>query len=168
MKSELSAYVDDVFGTAGLPEKSDLPVIFVAPLGAAIPEDGVFNYTTIDNLSQLATVKPRDVILFSEVQAEALSVLCKHAEQFGLEIKTLFGVPGSEYFVWFEDATFASERIAYGAFVAELRAASEVAEQTEAAERSGTKIESDRYTTRTGKVRYSETISAGDDSDVDE
>lgn len=168
MKSELSAYADEVFGTAGLPEKKDLPVIFVAPLGNAVPDDGVFKYTTIDNLSQLSTVGERDVVLFSEDQAEMLSVLCKHSESFGLAVETLFGVPGSDYAVWFEDATFASERIAYGAFVAELRSAADIAEQNAAASRSGTKIESDRYTTKAGNVRYSESITAGDDDDVNE
>lgn len=166
--SELTAYVNDVFGSAGLPDVPEHEVIFVAPLGAAIPEDGVFNYTTVNNLSDIGAVPARSVILFGEDQNEALAVLAKHCDLFHRSVQMLFGVPGSDYGPWFDDATFSLERIAYGAFVAELRAASEIAKQTRADERSGTKVESDRYTRANGDVRYSASITAGDDSDVDE
>lgn len=169
MQSELSSFAAEVFGTAGLPEAPTLPVIFVAPLGDQVPEDGVFSYTTVTDLSDIGAVAERSIVLFREDQNEQLAVLVKHATLFGRAVQTLFGVPGSQYSPWFEDATFSSERIAYGAFVAELRAASEVAAQQAANNRSGTKVESDRYTTANGKVRFSETIgTAGDDSDVDE
>lgn len=169
MQSELSSFASAVFGTAGLPEKPALPVLFVAPLGDQVPDDGVFNYTTINDLSDVGSVPERSVILFREDQGAHLAVLVEHDEFFGRAIQTLFGVPGSHYSPWFEDATFASERIAYGAFVAELRAASEIAEQRAANERSGTKVESDRYTTASGKVRYSSDIEIVEDNgNVDE
>lgn len=172
MQSELSSFASEVFGTAGLPEKPMLPVLFVAPLGDQIPDDGVFSYTTINDLSDVGGVAERSVILFREDQNAHLAAFVKHADLFGRAVQTLFGVPGSQYSPWFEDATFGSERIAYGAFVAELRAASEIAAQQEANNRSGTKVESDRYTTSSGKVRFSEKIGTAqddkDDSDVDE
>lgn len=169
MQSELSSFASEVFGTAGLPEKPALPVLFVAPLGDQVPDDGVFAYTTVNDLSDIGKVTERSVILFREDQNAHLAALVKNAELFGRAVQTLYGVPGSQYSAWFEDASFSSERIAYGAFVAELRAASEIAEQKAAAERSGTKVESDRYTTATGRVRFAESIgTAKDDSDVDE
>lgn len=170
MTTELSAYAAEVFGTAGLPEKTESEVLFVAPIGDSMPEDGVFTYTTINSLSDLGLVKARSVILFREDQADILTVLSRNAEQFDRTVQPLFGVPGANYGLWFDDATFGLDRIAYGAFVAELRAAEEVALQAKSAARSGTDIESDRYTTATGKVRFAESIAAvsGDDSDVDE
>lgn len=168
MQSELSSFVNEVFGTAGLPEKPEFPVLFVAPLGDLVPDDGVFKYTTVTDLSQIGTVEERSVILFREDQATELAVFTKHADSFGRSVQSLFGVPGSNYGVWFDDATFGLDRVAYGAFVAELRAASEIAAQTAAAERSGTKVESDRYVKASGQVRYSQDISVGDDSNVDE
>lgn len=168
MKTELSAFASDVFGTAGLPDKPDFPVLFVAPLGDAVPEDGAFSYTTVTSLSDIGAVEERSVILFAEHQNVELAVLCKHGEQFGRSIQSLFGVPGSSYGPWFDDATFGIDRIAYGAFVAELRAASEIAAQNASAARSGTDIERDRYTKGNGAVRYSQDIGVGDDSHVDE
>lgn len=169
MQSELSSFASEVFGTAGLPEIPDLPVVFVGPLGDQIPDDGVFKYTTITDLSDIGNVPERAVILFREEQREHLNVLTKHAALFGRAVQTLFGIPGSVYGPWFEDAAFQAERVAYGAFVAELRAASEIAEQKAANERSGTQIEKERYTKASGAVRYSNDIgTAQDDSDVDE
>lgn len=170
MTTELSAYASEVFGTAGLPEKTDLEVLFVAPIGDAVPEDGVFTYTTINSLSDIGLVKARSVILFREDQADALTVLGRSSEQFARTVQPLFGVPGGNYGVWFDDATFGLDRIAYGAFVAELRAAEEIASQAKSAGRSGTEIESDRYTTASGRVRFADSISTAveDDSNVDE
>lgn len=168
MQSELSTFANDVFGTAGFPDKPTYPVIFVAPMGDQVPEDQVFKYTTIDDLSDIGQVEERNVILFREDQNTALTVLCKHADSFGRAVQSLYGVPGSNYLVWFDDATFGVDRIAYGAFVAEMRAASEIAAQTASLERSGTKVESDRYTRASGDVRFSKDITVGDDSDVDE
>lgn len=169
MKTELSAYAEEVFGTAGLPDKPDYPVLFVGPLGDSVPDDGVFKYTTITNLSDIGMVEERSVVLFREDQNTMLAVLSKNDELFGRAIQPLFGVPGSPYGVWFDDATFGKDRIAYGAFVAELRAASEVAAQSAAGARSGTQVEKDRYTTNTGRVRFSETIDVvGGDDDVTE
>lgn len=171
MTTELSAYAAEVFGTAGLPEKPNYPVVFVSPMGESVPEDGVFDYTTITDLSDIGAVKERSVILFRADQNEMLAVFAKNGALFGRAVQPLFGVPGSDYLVWFDDATFGLDRIAYGAFVAELRAASEIAEQLEMNSRSGTKVESDRYTTSAGKVRFSdkiETADSADDSDVDQ
>lgn len=108
MTTELSAYAAEVFGTAGLPEKTDFDVLFAAPIGDAVPEDGVFVYTTINNLSDVGLVKARSVILFREDQAEALTVLSRHSEQFARTVQPLFGVPGGNYGVWFDDATLVS------------------------------------------------------------
>lgn len=166
MPSEMSIFATEVLGTAGLPDRPKLPVLFVAPLGDAVPEDGIFTYTTITDLSDVGRVEERSVVLFREDQNEQLAVLSKHAEQFGRAVQSLFGVPGSAYGVWFEDATFSLDRIAYGAFIAEMRAAAEVAAQNASNNRSGTKIESDRYTKASGEVRYSQDITVGDDTDV--
>lgn len=168
MPSEMSYFATEVLGTAGLPEKPYLPLVFVAPLGDQVPEDGVFTYTTVTNLSDIGKVEERSVILFREDQNAQLAVFAKHGEEFGRAVQAFFGVPGSTYGVWFEDAAFGLERVAYGALLAEMRAAAEVAAQTAANARSGTKVESDRYTGATGNVRYSTNIGVGDDSDVDD
>lgn len=168
MTTELSAYAADVFGASGLPNKPDFPVLFVAPIGDRVPDDGVFEYTTINDLSDVGAVAERSVILFRADQNAALSVLSGHGDLFGRAIQPLFGVPGCEYGLWFDDATFGLERVAYGAFVAELRAAAEVAQQLASSERSGTKIESDRYTTASGRVRYSNDIGSAEDSGDDD
>lgn len=94
--SELTAYVNDVFGSAGLPDMPEHEVIFVAPLGSVVPEDGVFNYTTINNLSDIGSVPARSVILFGEGQNEALVVFAKHCALFDRAAQMLFGVPGSD------------------------------------------------------------------------
>lgn len=168
-KTELSAFVNEVFGSAGLPEKQKFPILFVAPLGREVPDDGVFEYTTITSLSDVGAVPERSVILFAADQESMLRTLAQGAGDFHRAVESLFGVPGTEYLPWFDDASFGLDRIAYGAFVAELRAAREVHEHIQSHARSGTDVESDRYTTAKGKVRYDNDIEAFDgESDVDD
>lgn len=166
-KTELASFVDEVFGTSGLPGKPKYPVIFVAPLGTAVPDDGIFSYTTINSLRDLGTVEDRSVILFGHDQEQMLRVLSQNDGLFHVAVQSLFGVPGSDYLPWFDDAAFGLDRIAYGAFVAELRAAKETSEQLAARERSGTDVEASRYTTASGKVRYNQDIDAFDEENQD-
>lgn len=168
MASELSAYVNEVFGTVTAPEKPEFPVLFVGPLGVEVPDDGVFTYTTINNLCDVGTVAERSVILFTEAQADILSVLAKNADGFARSIQPLFGIPNCKYDVWFDDAVFGKDRIAYGVFVAELRNASEMADQLRASSASGTDREREKFSKANGDIRFNKTIGAGDDSDVDE
>lgn len=174
MKTDISYYVDDVMGSAGMPKKPDFPVIFVGPLGTEVPQDEIFEYTTISDLSEIGSVKERSVVLFREDQAEMLKVFSDHCELFGRTAQPLFGIPGTQYGVWFDDATFSRERASYGTFVSELRAAAEIAAQVAAASRSETDVESDRYRKADGRVRYNDGIGSGnpndlgDDGDVDE
>lgn len=171
MTTELFAYAADEFGLPGTQDKGNEsdPVLFVAPLGNEVPDDGVFQYTTINNLSDIGAVGERSVILFREQQSAALKVLCSNMEEFGRRIQPLFGVPNSIYEVWFDDAAFGTDRVAYGAFVAELRASAELEAQRKASTRSGTDNERERFSKASGAVRFNTEIGvAGDDSDVDQ
>lgn len=105
------------------PEKTDPKVLFVAPVGKTIPEDGVFDYTTIDDLSDVELVKSRSVILFRRDQADLLTTLSRDWKRFAPAVLSLLDAPGGGYDAWFNDATLGLDRIAYEPFVAELRAA---------------------------------------------
>lgn len=95
-------------------------VLFVAPIGKKTPEDGVFDYVTIDDLSDIELVKSRSVILFRRDQANMLTTLSRDWKQYALTYLPLVDVPGGDYGPWFYDATFGLSRIAYGPFVAEV------------------------------------------------
>lgn len=95
-------------------------VLFVTPIGKTTPEDGVFDYITIDNLSDVERVKPRSVILFRKDQASLLTALNRDREQLAIALLSLLGVPGGDYGPWFHDATLGLARIAYGPFIAEV------------------------------------------------
>lgn len=98
-------------------------VLFVAPIGKTTPEDGVFSYTAIDGPSDIELVESRSVVLFREDQADVLTTLGRNSGQSAPTVLPLLGVPGSNYDAWFDEATSGLDRVVYGPFVAELRAA---------------------------------------------
>lgn len=169
MATELGSYVNEVFGAKEAidAEKNNELVLFVAPLGQAVPEDGIFDYTTLDSLSDVGPIAPRSVVLFREDQAEMLQVLCRNASAFARTLFPIYGAPECRYAPWFDEATFGLERISYGPYVSELRAAAEVKEQLAARDKSGTDVERDRYTKKNGEVRFAD-ISDGNEDGADD
>lgn len=96
-------------------------VFFVAPIGEKTPEDGVFNFVTIDDFPDVELVESRSVILFRRDQASMLKMLSSNQKQFAFTYLSLIGVPGGDYSPWFDDATLGLSRIAYEPLIAEVR-----------------------------------------------
>lgn len=171
MSSELSAYLNEVRREDGYDASSEVvanrPFLFVAPLGASVPEDGMFVYTTIQDLRDLKDLEQNSVILFHEDQAHMLRTLCLNQTSFGLDVRALYGVNELDYRGWFDDASFGAERQMYGPMVAEIR----VQRETEAIEAAGkqtqTDVERARYTRSNGSVRHLELPDPGEVSGSD-
>lgn len=148
--------------------------IFVAPIGQAVPGDQVLAFTTVNDLRDIANIDSGTVVLFDESQTSMLTTFSQNAADFGVEVRAMFGLPDVVYEAWFDNATFGVERVAFGAFVSELRAYKEAREQEALRNESGTDKEAKRYTKKDGSVRYADlsAVSAGeegvnDDSELD-
>lgn len=156
MSSELSAFVNEIKREDGDEEvvSGERPFLFVAPLGASVPEDGMFSYTTINDLRDLKGLEENSVVLFHEDQIHMLRTLCSNQAAFGLDVRALYGVSELDYRGWFDDASFGAERQMYGPMVAEIRIQRETEAIEAAARRTQTDIESARYTRDNGTVRH--------------
>lgn len=167
--SEISSFVAEVLTSDGeAPVKGDLPFLFVAPLGESVPEDGMFEYLTIEHLQDIKGMAADAVVLFHESQSEALRLLCQHQAVFGLDVRSLYGVPGLSYLGWFDDASFGAERQMYGPMVAEMRVQQEVEAIATARDASGTDVERARYTRSNGTVRSADVSVVGDTTEGDD
>lgn len=171
MASELSSFVNEVIGHDQEDQK-EYDLLFVAPMGVAVPTDGIFTYTTIDDLRGLAGLAAGTVVLFTEDQADIVRLLCSRPQAFGLDARVLHGAPGLEYLGWWNDASFGVPRQMYGALVSELRVAQEVAAISASNNRSGTDIERERYSRTDGSVRHASIKSGidvveGDDGELE-
>lgn len=156
MSSELSAFLNEVKREDGdeVAVNTERPFLFVAPLGASVPEDGMFSYTTIDDLRDLKGLGENTVVLFHEDQIDMLRTLCLNQAAFGLDVRALYGVNELDYRGWFDDGSFGAERQMYGPMVAEIRIQRETEAIEAAAKRTQTDIESARYTRENGTVRH--------------
>lgn len=174
MPSELSAFLSEVMretGDVAKPEE-ERELLFVAPLGSSVPEDGMFEYTTIQDLRDLKGLGQNAVVLFHEDQMGMLRALCSNQAAFGLDVRSLYGVHELDYRGWFDDASFGAERQMYGPMVAEIRIQRETAAIESAANRTGTDVERSRYERKDGSVRHLDLVDPdaepGSDSELDE
>lgn len=168
MASEMSAFMNEVeqeFPSDNAAKRGELPFLFVAPLGASVPEDGMFSFTTINDLRDLKGLGENAVVLFHEDQIDMLRTLCQNQTSFGLDVRALFGVNELDYRGWFEDASFGAERQMYGPMVAEMRVQQEIAAIDRARTQSGTEVERERYTRDNGTVRHLDLSTPGTGSD---
>lgn len=148
-------------------QQSELPLMFVAPLGTSLPEDGQLTYLTANSFSDLLKAADGSVMLFREDQQRMLEILAKDAELFGYTVKALYGVPGSAYDRWFEEAVFGLEKVSYAPLVSEIRIAREVTAAKRANVRTVVEKEEKQYVRPNGTVRYDDEISvASGDDDV--
>lgn len=175
MSSELSAFLQEVKREDGIDEaagRGDRPFLFVAPLGASVPDDGMFSYTTVDDLRDLKGLGENTVVLFHEEQVDMLRTLCSNQESFGLDVRALYGVNELDYRGWFDDASFGAERQMYGPMVAEIRVQRETAAIEDAAKQTQTDVERARYTRSDGSVRHLDVANpddmSGSDAELDE
>lgn len=157
MASEMSAFVNEVereYPVEAKKRDDALDFLFVAPLGASVPEDGIFTYTTIDDLRDLKGLGQNVVVLFHEDQIGMLRTLCSNQESFGLDVRALYGVSELDYRGWFDDASFGATRQMYGPFVSEMRVQQELEAIEQARTQSGTATERARYERSDGSVRH--------------
>lgn len=151
----------------------DLPSVFVSPLGTEVPDDGLLEYVTFDGAKDFldaGTNTRTRVVLAREDQAELLELLCNNTELLKLNVFAMYGVPGSDYKPWFDEATFKVERVSYSPFVSELRIANDVERAVEENRPKSTiETEQKTYTRRTGTVKpiTREQVVIGDEDDAD-
>lgn len=132
----------------------EYPVIFVAPLGTVVPDDGQLSYKTFDKFGEILDFETGTVILFREDQAKLLSILCVDAAVFERDVHVLYGLPNTEYGRWFDEVTFGRAKVSYGPLVSEIRTSNEVAAAKAANEpKTVTEREDARILTGDGRVR---------------
>lgn len=142
--------------------RDEYPVLFVAPLGSMLPDDGQLNYKTFDKFGEILEFEIGSVVLFREDQAKLLAVLSVDSDVFERNVHALYGLPSTEYGRWFEEATFGKPRVSYGPLVSEIRTSNEVAAAKAANEpRTVVEREDARILTGSGKVRTYDDDSIG-------
>lgn len=149
------------------PIDDDKPTVLVAPLGSALPDDGIFEYVTFNSFSELLNVKHGAVVLFRDDQAGFLRILSEHHILFGLDVKPVYGVPNSAYEPWFDDATFGLPKLSYHPLVSEVRIARDVQSVQEANRPVSVVQKEEKQVQRAdGSVRYDDRIGvANEDMD---
>lgn len=151
-------------------DRSGFQLILVAPLGSTVPDDGLMKYLTVDTFKDILEAPSGSVILFREDQADRLALLCSNADVLECEVQSLYGLPGTNYERWFEEATYETERISYAPLVSNVRENIEVQQIQEArAPKSRTEIEVKQRTNKHGRVKYDDDSIGivGEDPDED-
>lgn len=143
-------------------DRVEYPTIFVAPLGVAVPDDGMLTYVTVDKFQDLLQHPAGTVVLFREDQGRLLAVLCQDSDVFERDVHAVYGLPGTEYPRWFEEATFAKPRVSYAPLISEIRTAREIEQvRSAAAPKTVAQREDERILTKTGEVRSHDDDSIG-------
>lgn len=152
---------------------TDFPSVFVSPLGVEVPNDALLEYITVDGAKDFldaGTNARTRVVLIREDQGALLELICNNTELLKLNVFAMYGVPGSEYKPWFDEATFKVERVSYSPFVSELRIANDVkAAVEENRPKSTIETEQQTYTRRSGAVKplAREQVVVGDEDESD-
>lgn len=139
--------------------------LFVAPSPDELPDDGVLEYVTVETIFDLKTVPDRSVVLVREEQLEMIRCIAENSTVFDLKFATLTGLPGANYSVSFDEATWAFDKVAYAPFISELRVAGEIESQLEAQNRTVHDVEREKYTRKTGEVKAHTNFSLARSSD---
>lgn len=156
-------------------EPSPEKMLFVAPATDKHPDDGVLMYCNIEKLFDVDKIEERSVILFREDQLPLLKCLCDNQSLFQLELRTLTGIPMTDYSPDFENTVWSLEKVAYVPFLSELRLAGELDAQLKAQNSTAYDREKASYTRKTGEVkehtafevlRAGGASEGGDDEDV--
>lgn len=143
-------------------QRASYPTIFVGPLGAAVPEDGMLNYVTVDKFVDVLSHPAGTVVLFRKDQERLLSVLCVDSDVFERDVHAVYGLPGTEYERWFEEATFQKPRVSYAPLISEIRTSNEVQAAKSAAQpRTVAEREDARTLNKHGQVRTHDEDSIG-------
>lgn len=153
--------------------KANLPVLLVAPLGNAVPDDGVLDYQTVDTAVELLGMAGRagTIVLCRNDQIALLDVICQNAAVFGVQVKSIHGIPNTTYTPEYDEATFGCERIAYSPLISEINVAMDVAEiQEQNRTKSQIEKEEGTYVRKTGEVKRlkDNEVAVGLDDDEDE
>lgn len=129
--------------------------IIVAPLGNAVPEDGILSYVSINNFRDILDAPNGSVLLFREDQADKLAALCANQHPLEVSVQAMYGIPGVTYERWFDESVYACPRLSYSPTISEIRESRDVAMLQEASrERSVHDKETAHRTRRDGSVRY--------------
>lgn len=152
---------------------TELPSVFVSPLGTEVPDDALLDYITFDGAKDFldaGTNTRTRVVLVREDQAPLLELICNNTELLKLNVFAMYGVPGSDYKPWFDEATFKVERVSYSPFVSELRIANDVKKAVEENRPKSTiETEQQTYTRRSGAVKpiTRDQVVVGDEDESD-
>lgn len=111
--------------------KSVVKTLFVAPLGAEIPDDGMLEYSSVEKVYDLSATPDRNVVLFSPAALPVLKCITENSVLFGLELRVLSGLPKTEYTSDFDSIVWNLERVAYSPLLNELRVQSDIEKQLE-------------------------------------
>lgn len=102
------------------------PLLLLAPLGTAVPDDGMLEYRTFQSAAELLTPVDGVVWLCAPEQLPKVKAVVSNADAFEFRPIVVFGVPSTEYDQSFGDATFGAERWAYTSVISALRESSDL------------------------------------------
>lgn len=124
--------------------------VMICPKTDILPEDGVFEFRTVENVKDLTLDVSDDTVLMfgsSEESKKLLTVLVAYADLFGMQPVVLTGVPRADYSVQFEDVTFPCPKVSHAEAVDAAKHVAEVSEKVARADKS----EKGRSSRREGK-----------------
>lgn len=128
--------------------------IFIAPLGDAVPEDGVLAYqVVVDVKDVINATENAAVLLFGRESLTVAEMLVKYSVLFKLHPVVLAGIPGSEYGAEWDAITWMLDKASYSTLLSELALSERVDEERRLSSRSDHDVERDKITRADGTVK---------------
>jgi len=90
--------------------------VFIAPQADVLPDDGTFDFRTVEAVSGLmASTTPRTVLMFGsdDKGKRLLAMFVEYADVIGVQPVVLTGIPRADYSSDFENSVFACPKAAY-------------------------------------------------------
>lgn len=135
---------------------ADRPIQLVSPRPNSYPDDGLLKFVAVESISELVNGPgPAVVLTFDRDNEELLNMVVEYGRHFGFDPVVISDLPGCEYFMEFERATYPLKRVSYHSVVADIleesRRINSLSEQER--ESSIIKKEEDRFVRKSGDVK---------------
>lgn len=148
--------------------KEPAKVLYVGPMPAVLPDDGILTYQQVGSVHDFKSVPDRAVCLFDEAAFRILKCVVEYADIFDVELITMLGVPKAEYGPKFDEIVWKLDRVGYAAFVSELALAMESRANVDAANATQHDRERATYVRNNGTVKQHSSLVLAEGSDQSE
>lgn len=148
-----------------------MKTLFLAPFPGELPDDGLLKYSKASDVQAILAGEDGEVLLFDEKDVLLLDMLNQFPEVFGVQLKTLGGLPQADYAPWFTSKVWNNDEVSYAGVVSELSLEYEAAAKKAEAEQTVHDRERQQVTRKSGSVKQHSRFSVaglGDQEDDDD